>query len=286
VVVDRRGEARVSQLLVLAAIIFAVYLAIRLVATAGAWFSGSRFRAYRALAARFQGKYENRGISDPPTVSFTYNGSQVRVGLAPQLPGHARDPRTRVVARFPGGLPFRLELAPTSRPSPTQAPKGTRPVRVGDKEFDRSYVVQSNDPEMAAEFLCPAVRWSIANLNRLAPPSGFLLSVNPERLLVQVDRDLGLNAEALGYAVNEALFVHNGLRRAVAARLDQGVSIIEVGATKDETVGPPICRVCGEPIVSPEVVCKTCRTPHHRDCWEFVGNCSIYGCNGRQMIPA
>ena len=31
---------------------------------------------------------------------------------------------------------------------------------------------------------------------------------------------------------------------------------------------------------------RSCRTPHHRDCWEFVGACSIFGCNGKQSVPA
>ena len=29
------------------------------------------------------------------------------------------------------------------------------------------------------------------------------------------------------------------------------------------------------------IVCSVCNTPHHRDCWEYVGGCSIYGCNGK-----
>src|SRR4051812_15757588 len=267
------------QLVAVAAIVLVIYLVIRLAATAGAWVSGNRYRAYRQLAARYHGKYEGRGLSDPPTVSFAHNGSNVRVGLAPQVAGQPNNPRTRVVARFRRGLPFRMELAPASRPAPAQAPKGTRAVRVGDQEFDRGFVVQANDPEMAREFLSPTVRWSIGNLQRLAPPSGMLVSINPERMLVQIDRNLGLNAEALAYAVREALVLHDGLQQGVAARLSGGVAIVSVGPASAEDAGPPICKVCGEAIVAPGVLCATCRTPHHRDCWEFVGSCSIYGCN-------
>jgi hypothetical protein len=50
--------------------------------------------------------------------------------------------------------------------------------------------------------------------------------------------------------------------------------------------GPPVCKVCGDPIVEEAVRCDTCLTPHHRDCWEFVGSCSIYGCKGKQSVPA
>ncbi|AGA26105.1 RING finger protein [Singulisphaera acidiphila] len=274
------------HLVVLGAIILLVYLVIRLGATAGAWLTGSRYRAYRQLAARYQGKYESRGLSDPPTVSFAYNGSNVRVGLAPQITGQPNNPRTRVVVRFRNGLPFRLELAPISRPAPAQAPKGTRLVRIGDQEFDRGFVVQANDPEMAVEFLSPGVRWSIGNLQRLAPPSGMLISINPERLLVQIDRNLGLNADSLAYAVHETLLIHDGLQMGVATQMSQGVSIVAIGPTANEDAGPPICKVCGEAIEGPRVFCAICRTPHHRDCWEYVGTCSIYGCHGKHSVSA
>jgi len=274
------------DLLVLGFIVLAFYLLVRLVATSSAWLSGHRFGAYRQLAARFQGRYESRGLSDPPTVSFAHNGSAVRVGLAPQVSGQPQSARTRVVARFSNGLPFRMELAPTARPAPAQAPKGTRLVRIGDPEFDRGYVVQANDPEMARAFLAPSVRWAIINLHRLSPPAGMLVSINPERLLVQVDRNLGAYAGVLESMVQATLAIHDGLRQGVAARMGQGIAIITVGPAAVEDAGPPVCKVCGEAILNSRVLCASCRTPHHEDCWEFVGTCSIYGCNGKRSVPA
>jgi hypothetical protein len=270
-----------EQLAILGILLLLIYVLIRSVASASARMAGARYRAYRQLAARYQGKYESRGLSDPPTVSFGHRGSAVRVGLAPTIPGQSSLPRTRVVARFAKGLPFRLELAPASRPAPPQPPKGTRPIRVGVADFDRAFVVQANDPEMARELLGPSVRRAVDNLRRLAPPSGMLLSINPERMLVQVDRNLGLQVEALAYAVREAIDIHDCLQASVAARLSQGVEVVSVGPAAVEE-GPPTCKVCGDPIVEYHVVCASCRTPHHRDCWTFIGGCSIFGCNSKQ----
>src|SRR6516164_8083390 len=117
------------ELVVLGLIILLIYAFIRVLASFSTWMTGARYRAYRQLAHRFNGRYESRGISDPPTVSFSYQGTTVRVGLAPTIPGQPPNPRTRVVARFRRGIPFRLELAPAARPAPIQAPKGTRPVK-------------------------------------------------------------------------------------------------------------------------------------------------------------
>ena len=256
------------------------------------WITGNRFRAYRSLASRYHGRYENRGMSEPPTVSFHHQGSTVRVGLAPQFPGQPTFPRTRVVARFARGLPFRLELSPIGRPAPAQPPKGTRPVRVGDAEFDRMFLVQANDPEMARDFLTAPVRWAVANLLKLGPPGGMLVSINPERMLVQVDRNLGTSVDSLAIGVREALMIHDGLQSGVASRLGEGVAIVASGPASPEDAGPPTCKVCGDPILgpgltsaSPRVFCSTCRTPHHRDCWDFIGACSVFGCKGKTALP-
>ncbi len=113
--------------LILGVVVVVIYLFVRTLANFGAWMSGARYRAYRQLAARHGGRYETRGLSDPPTVSFNHNGAAVRVGLAPVIAGQPEQiPRTRVVARFGAGIPFRLELAPRARPAPPQAAKGTR----------------------------------------------------------------------------------------------------------------------------------------------------------------
>ena len=273
------------NLAILGLVVFSIYVTIRIAALASAWNAGGRYRAYRTLAARYHGRFESRGLGEPPTVSFSYNGSAIRVGLAPNVPGQPLGPRTRVVARFGRGLPFRLELAPAGRPAPPQPPRGTRPVLTGDHEFDHGFIVQANDAEMACSFLSPHVRAALKNLVRLAPPVGMLVSINPERLLVQVDRNLAFEAEALPAALREALIIHDGLRSGVESRIGQGIAIVEAGPALLAEAGSPVCKVCGDPIVSDAVQCGTCLTPHHRDCWEFVGSCSIYGCNGKKSTP-
>lgn len=271
------------ELLGLLLVILIIYVFIRALTTFSAWMTGQRYRAYRSLATMHHGRYESRGLSDPPTVSFIHNSSTVRVGLAPTIAGQPEQiPRTRVVARFHKGIPFRLELAPSCRPAPPQPPRGTRVVRLDDPWFDRHYIVQANDHEMARDFLGPEVLAAVENLQRMVHPGGMLVSINPERLLVQVDRNLGQSIEGLARAVHEALIVHDGLLTGVHRRMNQGIAIVERADEFEEDTGPPICKVCGEPIGAVAVVfCAACNTPHHRDCWEYVGACSIYGCNGK-----
>lgn len=274
------------SVIVIILVLIGLYAAVRLVASILSAVAGGRYRAYQALAGRYKGRYESRGLVDPPTVSFPHRGAAIRVGLAPMVAGQSNPPRTRIVARFAEGLPFRLELFPSLRPPPPQLPRGTRAVRVGDPAIDHRYQVRTNDADLARLLLVgPQVVQVLDALGRLAPPGGFLVTVNNERLLIQVDRDLGVSVQGLEQLVVQGLTLHDRLVDLVGARLAEGVAIVDVGEAAPDDGGPPACKVCGDPIVGPHVRCSACKTPHHEDCWRFVGGCSIYGCQGKQSTP-
>jgi len=39
------------------------------------------------------------------------------------------------------------------------------------------------------------------------------------------------------------------------------------------------CPVCASPVGDADVhVCPRCDTPHHRECWDYVGGCALFGC--------
>jgi len=259
---------------------------IRLLASAGSWAIGARYRAFRRLAAQYGGRCESRGMSNAPIVSFQHDGDLIRVGLAPPGPGGSVTPATRIIVRFRRAVPLRLELAPIERGLPRRALKGTNPVRLGDREFDGGFVVQANDVDMARDVLSPAARWAIHGLQRLVHPGGLYIAVSPERLLTHIDRGLSENTEALFEAVAETLALRGALLAGVARRYAEGVTLLEGPTDADEEMGPPVCKVCGEPIDGdPTAVCETCGAPHHLECWEYVGRCSIYGCDGKVARP-
>ena len=77
----------------LALSVLLIYGLIRLLVSAAAWATGSRYRAFRRLASRSGGRYETRGLSDSPIVSFQQGEEVVRVGLAPAAAGGNRTGR-------------------------------------------------------------------------------------------------------------------------------------------------------------------------------------------------
>jgi len=53
---------------------------------------------------------------------------------------------------------------------------------------------------------------------------------------------------------------------------------------KDPDAVESQCQVCGEPLAEDVVYCGACRTPHHRECWEYFGGCSTYACGHKQYV--
>lgn len=47
---------------------------------------------------------------------------------------------------------------------------------------------------------------------------------------------------------------------------------------------PTVCALCGTEDAGR--ACTRCQTPHHQDCWDYGGGCSIYGCAGGAAGPA
>ncbi|HEX5102828.1 MAG TPA: RING finger protein, partial [Pirellulaceae bacterium] len=48
--------------------------------------------------------------------------------------------------------------------------------------------------------------------------------------------------------------------------------------------GESQCQVCGEPLTTDLVFCSACKTPHHRECWEYFGGCSTYACGNKKYL--
>lgn len=47
------------------------------------------------------------------------------------------------------------------------------------------------------------------------------------------------------------------------------------------------CPVCADPLEgAARRDCPRCETPHHRECWDYVGDCAIFGCREGAAVPA
>ena len=264
-------------------LVLAFYILIRLFSSLVAGVFGSRHRVYRRIAARYRGKYEHRG-HEPACITFPHQNTTVRIGLAPVVPGQPDKPRTRAIIQFASPLPLRMELYSRKRASPRQAPKNTRDVPIPQPAFDSTYKVLSNDPELTSKWLEPQqVRENIDTLSRLCLPDGALLSMNSERLLIQVDRDLGTSFQNMDTLVRVSLELWKSLESTVQTSRSQGINLLEP-EDNPQPLEAPGCKVCGDRILGDHVCCQSCGIPCHSDCWTFVGGCSTFGCQSKQCL--
>ncbi len=143
----------------------------------------------------------------------------------------------------------------------------------GDLEFDARYAVRATPPALVTAVFSPLKRaWlttMIRGLEKLGEPA---VDVGRERLIVRVHKALE-DERWVRHLVNVASMMCEHLTDAVPA----GVAWME--SVQGEASR---CMVCGTSIEAAVVRCERCRTPHHRDCWEFMGACSTFACGSKQ----
>ena len=105
--------------------------------------------------------------------------------------------------------------------------------------------------------------------------ASMLLGAVNLRLTIADERDLN---EILSgtFTIKEACY--EPLPWAKEAELEQPQVAIE--CQRNMALGEKtLCQVCGDAMEQENVVyCDQCATPHHRDCWEYVGSCTTFGC--------
>ena len=62
------------------------------------------------------------------------------------------------------------------------------------------------------------------------------------------------------------------LRVAIKGRAPEEAAVMKIQTAEGQ------CQVCGEKMESRVVFCGKCRTPHHEECWSYVGQCSTFAC--------
>lgn len=232
---------------------------------------------FRAFADRRGGDLAERPLFEPPRVLFVHSASRAVVSLQEGPDG---GPNTQVAFTVPQGWDRRLEVFPGPHRTAGVETLDEHNVSVGEAAFDARWIVRADDAAFAREFLDERTRKTLEALVELQEGGPVLVSLTPSRLLV---RKAGIlePAAALESFVGLAGLIHD--RVFFFWQRMSGIEILEEPAPAPGT--DPVCRVCGAAIpCEARVVCRRCRTPHHRDCWEFNGQCSTYACGERRCV--
>lgn len=228
--------------------------------------SGSN-EAYTRLAGRFGGKVSRGGWFRKPSVRFAWHGANVLVDVQ-KTGGTGGAHMTQVSISWPE-TNLRLEVFPAGVWSRVTRFLGRDNMQIGSVAFDEQYVIHTDTPDTARRFLSTGVQWHIDRLCRLMGNGDIYVRVERgtitirKRPFIRIYADLEQFVRLSLELYEQALLTHSA-----------GISFI-AGEMPD---GPVICKVCGDDLDHEVVICRRCRTPHHRECWHYYGACSTYGC--------
>lgn len=233
---------------------------------------------YRLFAQRVGGTLTKEGLWTFPSVTFSHNGASALLDVY-ATGAENQTFYTQLTFTFYHNSSFRCEISPQGFLQEIGKFFGMQDIEVGYRPFDDQFIVKSDDIETVRNFLNATVQQELLKLKRLRHNNHIYLSVNSSRLLIQklslLNRleDLIAFYESSGRICDEVMTL-------LGVNGAGGIQILDVSF--DGAEATPICQVCGEEVTGNKVICRRCRTPHHRDCWEYNGGCSVYACKERR----
>jgi hypothetical protein len=217
-----------------------------------------------ALALRLGGRYESGGLFSAPAIHFRVSDRPAML----EFQG-GKGACTRLTVPLPASSAGTLKITSVQFGWELLRLIGYDSVRIGDPSFDASYAVTGNRDLILRVFSLENRLRVMEAVRRIAVYPGFSLELDTGSLRLRFDGTL-----------DEEVFARTVRRTAEAF-----VSLVfgpppVVGIEWGESVERPtgLCPICTTVLKEPVTRCLRCRAPHHRECWEYLGRCAVYGC--------
>jgi hypothetical protein len=232
------------------------------------------------VARRFQGRMEGGDLFSSPRLRLQFQKQPavvkfVRVGK--------HNTHTQFSIAWPNRA-LRCEVYPQDLLGGMRKLLGVEDIEIGSLAFDAAYIISGNDPAEVRALLTPAVQHCIQRLAALDPGS---FAFGP-RQGVQVKWQGGAMTvtKPCNLTTFTALeeFISLSAELFLAASVPSSVGIEFVGEVREPPAGESQCQVCGEALAGDLVYCAGCKTPHHRECWQYFGGCSTYACGQKRFV--
>lgn len=228
---------------------------------------------FSKLADHFHGEFVPGAMfSHLPQVSFHLDRSRITVYPTRVDRGY----QLALVCEWPG-VNYWCEIVRHGFWSRLGQTLGTTShFQTGNRMFDRSFLVKTNDPEACRGLLVLPVQQQLQRLEQRADYESTFVRIEGSYVTIRGQTSVN-DFSLVRRFTSEALALFRCLSDWRAGHEGE---IEFVGTAALEEL--PICKICGEPIEEEQAVCRKCNAPHHRDCWQYAGRCSIYGCGSRQ----
>lgn len=219
------------------------------------------------VARKLQGTAEIH--RDRSVVLFERNGNKYRADIITKHATHT----VRLSSKWPH-LGLRLRVFPVRVHGLSRRPyPGTEDFVIGQRDFDRDFVIQGTSAEASRRILSEVVCDRISEHKRLAHGRISLKIMGGQVEFGGVANRI-LDTEQVLAIVGNFVEIHRLMLMTLEGNLKAEMTFIEIESST--------CMVCGVAIRDSFVSCKSCGTRHHRDCWDYVGKCSTYGCRSRR----
>jgi hypothetical protein len=236
-------------------------------------------RSFAKVAQRFSADWSRGGWFRNPSLRLRYGPTHAR--LAVYRYGGSNGPWcVEMVVHVPEPMEMRCEIALRAQRKLARNSYGLDEVELDWTDFRYNWQVLTDEGDTAKLLLSRAVRLQLDQLWKFPFRSEVSISLFPNWLIVRKLWDTSRPVELESFT-EMALALYDQLQLARTA----GIEFVEgAGATIIEDAQ---CRICGDTMLRDIVLCRRCKTPHHRDCWEYAGSCAVYGCRETQyQLPA
>jgi hypothetical protein len=229
-----------------------------------------RRRLFRDLAKHFKGAYDAGGLFSRPALRLRYGETWAVVTQSHAGgPFFGRSLQVRIAWPHPN---VRCEIIATPEP---RLLRGLRHawllIEMDGTDFGERYIVTGAEESVVRPLLTDGVQWQIDRLRKLVPDERLYVLIRDGQLIVQRPwQNLRLEPTVAFIQMALELFDQCMLARA------SGIEFLNTDEA--QSLDRIECKVCGESIASDLVFCRRCKTPHHQECWQYVGVCSVYGC--------
>ena len=184
---------------------------------------------------------------------------------------------TRVRVAMSRRSPGVLRILARGRVSMVSRLVGLPDLRIGDRKFDHEWYISARPESVLRRVFSEERREQVMHsVRRIARFSGPSIEITRDMLGIRVDGLLDREADLLDLAKTATDFVGYLLRLAP----EDGIAWVGSGDSD-----PGLCPVCAAAMTEQVVVCEKCTTPHHEECWRYVGQCSTYACYGKRFSP-
>jgi hypothetical protein len=233
-----------------------------------------RMLALIAAAARWDGRVFNPGMFGQPHAELRIGSGIARV----QFSNANKQGFTEFTIHFPDPV-IRLEIYPQTIIHQMRKLLGMQDIEVGVRSFDDLFIIQGNNPTLIREYLALPAQQALRGLADFTALRNLHCIIGGSTMRVTKNKHLSSERELLLFLAGcETLYI---------ALLEARTLGIEYLPNLPPSLRPEShCQVCGEGLSGKIVYCTGCHTPHHLDCWQYIGHCSVYACGQKRYRAA